>query len=111
MLITGTSKGIGHSLALLYLQQGFQVIGCSRGEATIKDNNYFHYLVNVSDEAAVSQMVKDIKKNHGVIDILLNNAGMASMNHLLTTTLSKAKQVFETNFFGTFLFSREVASR
>ncbi len=111
MLITGTRKGIGHSLALLYLQAGFQVVGCSRGDASIKHDNYVHYCVDVSDEKAVSYMVKDIKKHHGIIDVLLNNAGMASMNHLLTTTMSKAKQVFETNFFGTFLFSREVAKQ
>jgi len=111
MLITGSRKGIGHSLAEFYLQEGFLVIGCSRGEATINNKNYFHYSVDVSDEAAVSKMVKDVKKNHGVINILLNNAGMASMNHLLTTTLSKAKQIFDTNFFGTFLVTREVAKQ
>jgi len=111
MLITGSRKGIGHSLALLYLQQGFRVIGCSRGESSIIDKNYYHYRVDVADEMAVSQMVKDVKKNHGAIDVLLNNAGMASMNHVLTTTLNKAKQIFDTNFFGTFLFSREVAKQ
>lgn len=111
MLITGTSKGIGQALANSYLQQGFRVIGCSRGEGAINDAEYFHYTLDVGDESAVTRMVKDIKKNHGSIDILLNNAGMASMNHLLTTTLNKARQVFDTNFFGTFLFSREVAKQ
>ena len=111
MLITGTSKGIGQALATGYVQQGYLVIGCSRGQSTINEPEYFHYTLDVADESAVTKMVKDIKKNHGSIDVLLNNAGMASMNHLLTTTLSKAKQVFDTNFFGTFLFSREVAKQ
>ncbi|MFK5985248.1 MAG: SDR family oxidoreductase [Pseudomonadota bacterium] len=111
ILITGSRKGIGYALANYYLQQGFYVMGCSRGESSITHMDYFHYQLDVSDELAVIQMVKNIKKKHGAIDILLNNAGMASMNHVLTTTLSKAKQVFDTNFFGTFLFSREVAKQ
>jgi len=40
---------------------------------------------------------------------LLNNAGIAAMNHILTTPYQNAHNIFNTNFFGTFLFSREVA--
>ncbi|WP_198266407.1 SDR family NAD(P)-dependent oxidoreductase [sulfur-oxidizing endosymbiont of Gigantopelta aegis] len=111
MLITGTSKGIGLSLAQRYLQEGFRVIGCSRSRATIEHEDYAHYSLDVSDEEAIIKMVKGIKQQQGVIDVLLNNAGMASMNHLLTTTLSKAKQVFDSNFFATFLLTREVAKQ
>lgn len=111
MIITGTSKGIGYSLAQAYLLEGYTVIGCSRGKASIDEANYYHYSLDVADEQAVCNMIRDIKKQHGVIHVLLNNAGMASMNHILTTTFSKAREVFDTNFFGTFLFSREVAKQ
>ena len=47
-------------------------------------------------------------REHGQIDILLNNAGIASMNHFLLTPLSTVERIFQTNFFGTFLFCREV---
>jgi 3-oxoacyl-[acyl-carrier protein] reductase len=40
---------------------------------------------------------------------LLNNAGIASMNHALLSTAATAQAIFATNFHGTFLFCREVA--
>jgi len=108
-LITGTRKGLGKSLADYYLAQGHKVAGCSRGKSTIEHENYFHFECDVSDEKAVLTMVRQTKKLFGKIDILLNNAGIAAMNHILTTPYQNAKNVFNTNFFGTFLFSREVA--
>ncbi len=111
LIITGTRKGIGRELAQCYLQQGHQVFGCSRGSASIDAQNYRHFQLDVADEAAVVQMIKNIKAEKGAIDVLINNAGIAAMNHLLTTPLSRAHEVFNTNFFGTFLFSREVAKQ
>lgn len=109
IIITGTRKGIGKELAKYYLQNGNNVIGCSRGESTINHLNYRHYELDVSDEKSVISMVRSVKKEFGRIDILLNNAGIASMNHFLTTSLQTVQNIFTTNFFGTFLFSREVS--
>jgi 3-oxoacyl-[acyl-carrier protein] reductase len=111
MLITGTRKGLGKELAELYLKQGWHVMGCSRGEPSINNEYYQHYSLDIADEKSVSMMIKDIRKNHDGIDVLLNNAGTASMNHLLTTPLKKARQIFDTNFMGTFLCSREVSKQ
>lgn len=104
IVITGTSKGIGLELAKYYLQKGDMVVGCARSQNDIKDKNYRHFVLDVSDERAVVDMIREINK----IDILINNAGIASMNHFLTTSFESVKKVFSTNFFGTFLFSREV---
>jgi 3-oxoacyl-[acyl-carrier protein] reductase len=108
-LITGTRKGIGRQLAEYYLNKGNVVFGCSRGEGAIDHINYFHYILDVSDEVAVIKMVKDIVKKYKKIDILINNAGIASMNHLVLFPLKTAKTIFDTNFFGTFLLLREVS--
>lgn len=108
-LVTGTRKGLGKELAEYYLKQGHQVAGCSRGKASIQHPNYLHFELDVSDEKAVVSMVRQTKKTFGRIDVLLNNAGIAAMNHILTTPFSNAQAVFSTNFLGTFLFSREVA--
>jgi len=56
-------------------------------------------------------MIDSIYQRHGRIDILINNAGIASMNHLLLTPFSTVKQVFATNVFGAFLLIREVAKK
>jgi len=109
IVITGTSKGIGYELALFYLKSGDIVIGCSRKESTILHDNYTHHSLEVSDEKAVVKMIRATKKEFKRIDILLNNAGIASMNHFLTTSMSSVEKIFSTNFYGTFLFSREVS--
>jgi 3-oxoacyl-[acyl-carrier protein] reductase len=109
ILITGTRKGIGKELAEYYLSLDCNVIGCSRGPGTIVNSDYRHYELDVSNEKGVVRMIRIAKKEFGRIDILLNNAGIASMNHFLTTPYQTAQNIFNTNFFGTFLFSREVS--
>jgi 3-oxoacyl-[acyl-carrier protein] reductase len=108
-IITGTRKGLGKQLADYYLAQGHKVAGCSRGVSTIQHANYMHFELDVADEKAVISMVRSVKRTFGIVDFLLNNAGIAAMNHILTTPYKNARMVFDTNFFGTFLFIREVS--
>lgn len=109
IVITGTRKGIGLELTKHFLEQGHIVIGCSRRKSEFTHKSYEHYIVDVSDEKSVVKMIRSIKKIHGSIDVLLNNAGIAAMNALLLTPLSTFKKVFDTNVQGTFLFLRETA--
>jgi 3-oxoacyl-[acyl-carrier protein] reductase len=109
ILISGTSRGIGEYLANCYLERGFRVVGCSRREVVNAHANYRHYVLDVSDEADVKRMFSDVSKTYGRLDALLNNAGVAAMNHVLLTPISTARSVLETNVVGTFLLSREAA--
>ena len=109
VVITGTSKGIGEALALHYLNKENIVIGCSRSEASINHKNYRHFSLEITDEKALVNMIRSVKKEFKKIDILINNAGIASMNHILTTSTDTISKLFNTNFLGTFLFTREVA--
>tara|TARA_B100000787_G_C16143473_1_gene273096 strand:+ start:400 stop:1104 length:705 start_codon:yes stop_codon:yes gene_type:complete len=109
ILISGTRKGIGKELADYYLSLSFIVVGCSRGPSAIKNIDYRHFEIDVSNEKDVVKMVRKTKKEFGRIDVLLNNAGIASMNHFLTSPYQTAQNIFNTNFFGTFLLSREVS--
>ncbi len=109
IVITGTSKGIGKFLAQYYLLKDYIVVGCSRTKSLISYKNYRHFELDVCDEKAVVEMIRSIKKEFGKIDILLNNAGIASMNHFITTSFQSVQNIFATNFFGTFLFTREVS--
>ena len=108
ILITGTRKGIGRYLSEYYLERGFVVIGCSRGESDLSHPRYEHFCIDVADEKAVIEMIASTRSRHGKIDYLLNNAGIASMNHSLLTPLAVVEQIFRTNVFGTFVFCREV---
>lgn len=109
ILITGTRKGIGRDLSEYYLNKGDIVCGCSRTQSNLEHKNYRHFTLDVCDENAVVNMVRAVKKEFGTIDVLLNNAGIASMNHILTTPLKTMQNIFNTNVFGSFLFLREVS--
>jgi 3-oxoacyl-[acyl-carrier protein] reductase len=109
ILITGTRKGIGRYLAEYYAQNGLQVIGCSRKSIDYNLVNYHHFRVDVSNESAVKKMMMTVRKKYQRVDVLINNAGLASMNHILLTPLKTAHDLYNTNFIGTFLFCREAA--
>lgn len=109
MMITGTSKGIGRHLAEHYAGKGFIVMGCSRSDVDFELDNYNHYCLDVSDERKVKEMFGDVRKKYKSLDVLINNAGIASMNHALLTPLSTINKVLNTNVVGTFLFCREAA--
>ena len=107
MIITGTRKGIGKYLAEYYANKEFQVIGCSRGDVDFELDNYQHFCLDVSDELLVKNMFADVRREYGRLDVLINNAGIASMNHSLLTPIDTARKILDTNVIGTFIFSRE----
>lgn len=109
MAITGTRKGIGRFLAEHYLKQGYIVEGCSRGDSDLEHEDYRHHCLDVADEKAVISMMHAIYRRHKRLDVLLNNAGIASMNHFMLTPIKTVERIFETNVYGTFLFAREAA--
>ncbi len=109
ILITGSRKGIGKYLVQYYSAKGYLVFGCSRGEADFTLENYHHFCVDVANETQVKEMFSTIRKTHGSLDCLVNNAGIASMNHILLTPQSTVNKILNTNVIGTFLFCREAA--
>lgn len=109
IIITGTRKGLGLQLAEHYLKCGDVVFGCSRRDSDLKHPNYTHFTLDVSSEKEVIAMVRQVYKAHGRIDVLINNAGAASMNHFLLTPFSTVEKLFATNYYGTFLMCREVS--
>jgi 3-oxoacyl-[acyl-carrier protein] reductase len=109
MVITGTRKGIGKFLAQRYLEAGYQVVGCSREPPDWQRDGYAHFCLDVADEPAVRNLFARVRNDFGRLDVLVNNAGAASMNLALLTPLATVERLIQTNFVGTFLFSREAA--
>ena len=110
VLVTGSRKGIGRHLVEHFAARGWQVAGCSRAPFEgVAPAGYRHFSADVSDEAAVIEMVAEIERTMGGLTIVVNNAGIAAMNHLLLTPLSTVRDIFTTNVFGTFLVLREAA--
>ncbi len=109
MLITGARKGIGRFLAEHYAGRGYRVVGCSRQAPDWSCPNCEHVAADVSREEDVKGLLSHIAGRYGRLDVILNNAGIASMNHFLLTPGSTAQKIMETNFTGTFFVCREGA--
>ncbi len=105
LLVTGANRGLGRALVEHYLAAGDRVFGCSRGDSDLVHDNYTHVRLDVADEAAVQQVFAQVRAATGGLDVLVNNAGAASMNPIALTPVKSARRVIETNLVGTFLFT------
>ena len=108
-LVTGSRKGLGRHLAERLVADGFQVVGCSREPADWTLDGYLHVQADVVDEAQVKALHQQIRDRFERLDVTVNNAGAASMNHSLLTPMATFDRVVDVNFRGTFLVSRESA--
>lgn len=108
-LITGARKGIGRFLAERLLARGHRVGGLSRTPSDLVHDRYRHFEVDVADEAGVRGAVQALRRDFGRLDHLVNNAGIASMNHSLLTPASTVEKVLRTNVVGAFVAAREAA--
>ncbi len=99
VLITGASSGLGEAMAEYLSEKGHIVYGASR---SIKPSNRFYTLImDVTDEDSVKQAVAKIMEEHGKIDVLINNAGIASLGPVEFVSMKDVESVFNTNLFGT----------
>ncbi len=108
-LVTGSRKGIGRHVAERLVGRGFRVIGCSRQEPDWRLDGYEHVIADVSEERDVIRLVQGIRSRYGGLSVLINNAGIASMNPVLLTPGATIDRIVRTNFIGTVLTSREGA--
>ena len=61
IVITGTSRGVGHELAKKFLSNGNKVWGCSRRKSNIHKKNYFHTKINLCNETKIQNGLKKLK--------------------------------------------------
>ena len=101
-IITGTSRGLGRALAEKLLNEGWNVCGFSRTSSKIKHERFSEHLIDITDETAVQNVVSLISQNSPGIDLLINNAGAASMNAFLLTPAKTAEALMRLNYLGTF---------
>ncbi len=109
ILISGTRKGLGKSFVEHFSKKNFIIVGCSRKPVDYEVENYHHFCSDVSDEEKIKQMFSFIRKEFGRLDVLINNAGIGSMNHSLLTPISTVHKILDTNVVANFLLSRESA--
>lgn len=108
-LVTGARRGIGRYLSQHLLEQGYEVVGCARSPCDWEADRFTYREVDVTDEGQVTSLLRFIRKEFGRLDVLLNNAGVASMNHVLLMPLKTAQSIVDVNLLGPFVVSREAA--
>lgn len=119
VFVTGSSRGIGRAIAERFARDGHRVaIHCHTrrteadalcGRLRAERLSVMAVQGDVSDEADVARMVGEIQAHFGAVEILVNNAGVALPQQLLTDcTAADWDRLFAVNVRGAFLCSRAV---
>lgn len=107
VMITGTRTGIGKALAEHLLASGHEVVGCSRKPGGIEHERYDHHQVDLTDGNAVKALFRELRRTHGHLDALINNAGTSVMNHFMLMPEQTTRRLFDLNFFAVLNCCRE----
>ncbi len=107
-LVTGAGRGIGKEIAKKLQEDGYFVIANSKNTVIPDTDTQMGYRADVSDASQVSEMIKEIIKKYGKIDVLVNNAGIAQQK--LFTDISEADwdTMMDTNLKSMFLVTKAV---
>jgi glucose 1-dehydrogenase len=112
-IITGAARGIGFAIAEEFVAQGAKVVLAdvldddgNAAAATLK-GTYVHCDVSKSPE--VKALVAATVKQHGAIDILINNAAISVAKDFLEITEDDFDRVLGVNLKGSFMLTQEVA--
>lgn len=116
VLVTGSSRGIGRSIAVRFAKAGATVIinfknNKSEAEAITEiianyENTCMCIQADVSKEKDVKRMIDTIIEKYGRIDILVNNAGIAIDNDFQNRHVKDWQETLNTNLIGVFLTSK-----
>lgn len=106
-LITGVSSGLGKALLNAVVQRGDYAISTLREQeqvdvfnATYKDKAVA-LKADLTKPEELKRTVSFIETSVGKIDVLVNNAGFGLAGAIEETSMAEAREVMETNFFGT----------
>lgn len=107
VLVTGASRGIGESIANIFVANGYNV---AYGYNTHKSNNdNFNIKVDLSSRESIKNAIHEIEqKFDSRIDILINNAAIAQEKDFLTITDDDWQTILDVNLQGAFRTTQEV---
>ncbi|QNP39383.1 oxidoreductase [Lysobacter solisilvae (ex Woo and Kim 2020)] len=103
ILVTGASSGIGKATAHKLLQQGHTVYVAARRVEAMQDlevHGAIPLRMDITKEDDVVAVVERIQREHGALDVLVNNAGYAIYGSVEETSIDDARAQFEVNLFG-----------
>jgi len=106
VIVTGASRGLGRYCADQLHNGGYRVIGL--GRTTPSDAAFETRVTDVTDAASIADSISDVRRDAGVY-ALINAAGIASMNLVVTTPAATVRRIIETNLLGTIYCCQQVA--
>lgn len=107
ILITGSGRGIGRQMARDFAEVGYKVLGVEINPGP-KDDCLEEYRLDVSDAQAVEQIFREILKQHPIIDVLINNAGIMQDEMFVKMDFATWDAVLKTNLYGAFNVTKQV---
>ena len=117
VLITGASRGIGQAIALTLGDAGAIVVGTATSEkgANVITKQFAKnkitgqgMILNVTDDNNITELMKNINKKYGTVDILINNAGITRDNILIRMKQEEWDEIINTNLASVFKMSKAV---
>ncbi|MFD8419158.1 SDR family oxidoreductase [Streptomyces sp. NPDC059466] len=125
VLVTGAGSGIGRATAFAFAEAGARVVAVDRdaeGAARtaemsrlIGSPDAWAETVDVSDEQAMEKLAEKVAREYGVVDVLVNNAGIGLSGSFFDTTPEDWKRVLDANLWGVIhgcrLFGRQMTER
>lgn len=117
-VVTGAAKGIGKAIALAFAKEGCNIV--INYHSTLPDSTVsaveecgvkcLPVQGDVADFGFAMQLVKDVKKEFGTLDVLVNNAGITRDMLLMRMSEQQFDEVINTNLKGTFNMIRHASS-
>lgn len=117
-LVTGASYGIGYALASAFARAGATIVFndinqemVDKGLAAYKADGItaYGYVCDVTDEDAVYALVEKVKNDVGVVDIVVNNAGIIKRIPAIEMSAKDFRQVIDIDLNGPFIVSKAFA--
>ncbi|MFD5498150.1 SDR family oxidoreductase [Streptomyces sp. NPDC127061] len=125
VLVTGAAGGIGRATAFAFAEAGARVVAVDRdAEGAARTAEMARLIgapaawgeeVDVSDEQAMEKLAEKVAAEYGIVDVLVNNAGIGLSGSFLDTTSEDWKNVLDVNLWGVIhgcrFFGRQMAER
>lgn len=116
VLITGGAGGIGMAIASAFRAAGDNVVIADQDGERAKEAadrlGASSAVVDIADATSVDALVEQVGREHGSIDVLVNNAGLLHLHgSLLELAPEDLETILHTNVLGTFLMTQRVGRR
>ncbi|WP_285572277.1 SDR family oxidoreductase [Streptomyces sp. RTGN2] len=125
VLVTGAAGGIGRATAFAFAEAGARVVAVDRdAEGASRTAELARLIgapaawaetVDVSDEQAMEKLAEKVAAEYGIVDVLVNNAGIGLSGSFLETTAEEWRSVLDVNLWGVIhgcrLFGKQMADR